>query len=55
MVSQETALGVPGVLGFALGDRSASPDLHALQQETVIHNDRHHILGNKHNKVVETD
>lgn len=46
---------LPGVLGSALGDRPASPDLHALQQETVIHDDRHHILGNKHNKVVGTD
>lgn len=41
--------------GGYLGDRPASPDLHALQQETVIHDDRHHILGNKHNKVVGTD
>lgn len=43
------------MLGSALGDRPASPDLHALQQETVIHDDRHHILGNKHNEVVGTD
>lgn len=54
VVSQETALGATWGTGVCPGGQGASPDLHALQQETVIHNDRHHILGNKHNKVVGT-
>lgn len=35
-----------------LGDRLANSDLRALEQETVINYDRHHVLRKKHKKAV---